>query len=108
MHFCKIWGISQFTRYFAPPRPTEKKAASHIPATNIPTTAVRLHVFLLLVNLIERKIKIQWEICLHRNFNFKPNLTFYMCFATRPRASLTAVCEYPCQKNTTEISSMID
>ena len=21
MHFCKIWGISRFTRYFAPPRP---------------------------------------------------------------------------------------
>ena len=37
-HFCKIWGISRFTRYFAPPRgflplpcPAEKKAAPHIP-----------------------------------------------------------------------------
>ena len=34
-------------------------------------TAVRLHVFLVLVNSIEQKLEIQWEICSHRNFDFK-------------------------------------
>ena len=34
-------------------------------------TAVRLHVFLVLVNSIEQELKIQWEYLSHRNFDFK-------------------------------------
>ena len=35
------------------------------------STAVRLHVFLVLVNSIEQELWIHWENRSHRNFNFK-------------------------------------